>query len=60
MLHVARDRRGVRRLTEIAVLRPDGTGTVQALTAWRHGHGTQGHTGHADELQRLLRDRVTP
>ncbi|MGF2944947.1 TadA family conjugal transfer-associated ATPase [Mycobacterium sp. Lab-001] len=54
LLHVARDGAGARRLTEIAVLRP-ADGRVRAVAAWRAGRG---HTEGADELRRLLRDRM--
>ena len=54
LLHVARDGAGVRRLTEIAVLRP-ADGRVRAVTAWRAGRGL---TDGAAELRHLLRDRM--
>ncbi|CAN5266245.1 TadA family conjugal transfer-associated ATPase [soil metagenome] len=52
LLHVGRGGDGVRRLTEIAVLRRDRqTADCHAVTAWRI---TEGHTEGADELQRLV------
>jgi pilus assembly protein CpaF len=55
LLHVARDRRGRRRLAEIAVLR-HVDGRVRAVTAW---HAAQGMTDDADELHHLLASRLS-
>jgi pilus assembly protein CpaF len=55
LLHVTRDRTGARRLSEIAVLRQSESGRVHAVTAW---HTDCGMTGHANELQALLRRRI--
>lgn len=54
LLHVARDRTGRRRLTEIAVLR-HVDGRVHAVTAW---HAEQGMTPDAGALHRLLESRL--
>ena len=54
LLHVARDRTGRRRLSEIAVLQPL-QGRVRAVTVW---HAERGMTDDADQLHRLLRDRM--
>jgi pilus assembly protein CpaF len=51
LLHVARDGTGVRRLTEIAVLRPHDDGRVRVVPAWRIGSGL---AAGADELNRLV------
>lgn len=51
LLHVARDGAGVRRLTEIAVLRPHDDGRVRVVPAWRIGTGL---ADGADELNRLV------
>ncbi|KUI41197.1 hypothetical protein AU197_01235 [Mycobacterium sp. IS-1590] len=39
VIHVGRDRAGMRRLTEIAVLSAGADGRVSVSTAWRFGHG---------------------
>ena len=54
LLHVARDRAGRRRLSEIAVLRHIG-GRVGAVTVW---HADRGMTDDTDDLNRLLRSRL--
>lgn len=54
LLHVARDRDGRRRLSEIAVLRRTD-GWVRAVTVW---HTDRGLTDEADALRRLLRNRI--
>ena len=54
LLHVARDRAGRRRLTEIAVLR-EVRGRVRAATAW---HADRGLTDEAELLHGLLRSRM--
>lgn len=54
LLHVARDRTGRRRLTEIAVLR-HVDGRVHPVTAW---HAEQGMTHDAGALHRLLESRL--
>lgn len=54
LLHVARDRTGRRRLTEIAVLR-HVDGGVHPVTAW---HAEQGMTHDAGALHRLLESRL--
>ncbi|MGE2717565.1 TadA family conjugal transfer-associated ATPase [Mycolicibacterium litorale] len=51
LLHVARDSTGARKLTEIAVLRPDDDGRVRVVPAWRIGTGFG--SGAAD-LNRLI------
>ena len=53
LLHVARDRTGRRRLSEIAVLRTD-RGLVRAVTVW---HADSGPTGEVGDLHRLLEGR---
>ena len=55
LLHVARDRAGRRRLSEIAVLRQTDSGLVHAVRVW---HADRGMTDEAVGLRRLLRDRV--
>jgi pilus assembly protein CpaF len=55
LVHVARDRTGRRRLAEIAALRRVD-GRVRAVTVW---HADRGMTGDADDLQRLLRSRMS-
>jgi pilus assembly protein CpaF len=55
LLHVARDRAGRRRLSEIAVLRPMHD-EVRAVTVW---HADRGMTDDADHLHRLLRSRMS-
>jgi len=54
LLHVARDRDGRRRLSEIAVLRRTD-GWVRAVTVW---HADRGLTDEADALRRLLHNRI--
>ncbi|BBY19174.1 TadA family conjugal transfer-associated ATPase [Mycolicibacterium litorale] len=54
LLHVARDNAGVRRLTEIAVLRPHDDGRVRVVPAWRIGGGFDAGTA---ELNRLIAAR---
>jgi pilus assembly protein CpaF len=54
LLHVARDRAGRRRLSEIAVLRHI-EGRVGAVTVW---HADRGMTDDTDDLNRLLRSRL--
>ena len=55
LLHVSRDRTGVRRLTEIAVLDRAGDGRVHAVTAW---HAASGFGCGTEALAALLRDRA--
>lgn len=54
LLHVARNRAGRRRLSEVAVLRRIGD-QVRAVTVW---HAERGTTDAADELRHLLRSRI--
>ncbi|WP_343599618.1 TadA family conjugal transfer-associated ATPase [Mycobacterium sp.] len=54
LLHVARDRGGRRRLSEIAVLRRSG-GQVRAVTVW---HADRGLTDDIAGLRRLLASRT--
>lgn len=54
LLHVARDSAGMRRLTEIAVLRPHDAGRVRVVPVWRYGLGVA--DGAAD-LKRLVTSR---
>jgi pilus assembly protein CpaF len=54
LLHVARDRAGRRRLSEIALLRRVDD-RVRAVTVWQVGRGM---TDDADHLQQLLRTRI--
>ena len=54
LVHVTRDRAGCRRLSEIAVLTPDGDGRVRALTAW---HFRTGFGCGADQLHALIAER---
>jgi pilus assembly protein CpaF len=54
LLHVGRDRAGKRRLSEIAVLRPDRGGLVGAVSAW---HVDNGFGSGADDLMALLAQR---
>jgi pilus assembly protein CpaF len=54
LLHVARDRTGRRRLSEIAVLR-ETDGRVRAVTAW---HADRGLTAEAADLHQLLQSRA--
>lgn len=55
LVHVARDRDGRRRLTEISLLRRTASGQVQAAPVWRLERGL---TDHAAEFHALLRDRI--
>lgn len=55
-MHVARDRDGKRRLTDISMLCRTVTGQVQAVPVWQAGRGL---TGHAVEFRALLRDRMS-
>lgn len=55
LLHVARDREGRRRLSEIAVLRQSDSGRVHSVRVWHADHGM---TDEATDLRRLLRNRV--
>jgi pilus assembly protein CpaF len=57
LLHVARDRSGARRLTEIAVLQSADDGRVRAEAAWRVDSG---FSCGAARLRRLIDDRVRP
>lgn len=57
LLHVARDRHGRRRLTEISLLRRGAASRVQAAPVWQIGRGL---TEQAGELQAMLRDRLPP
>ena len=54
LLHVGRDRAGKRRLTEIAVLRRNGDGTVGVTSAW---HVDDGFGRGADVLMAMLHER---
>ncbi|KUI33116.1 conjugal transfer protein [Mycobacterium sp. IS-1742] len=54
LLHVSRDGTGIRRLTEIAVLRTHDDGRVRVVPAWRIGRGLD---AGADELRRLVSSR---
>ncbi|CAJ1510199.1 TadA family conjugal transfer-associated ATPase [[Mycobacterium] holstebronense] len=55
LMHVARDRDGIRRLTDISMLRRTAAGHVQAAPVWQIGRGL---TDHAAEFRALLRDRM--
>lgn len=55
LLHVARDRTGRRRLTEIAILRQGDSGRVLAITAWHADHGMM---DGAAELDAVLGSRT--
>ncbi len=55
LLHVARDRTGRRRLSEIAMLRQTD-GRVHAVTVW---HAERGLTGAASGLGHLVRSRIS-
>jgi len=55
LLHVARDRGGRRRLTEISLLRRTADGQVQAAPVWQVEGGP---TRHITEFQARLRDRM--
>ena len=57
IVHVSRDRAGVRRLSEIAVLVPDADGRVHAATAW---HADRGFGAGAAALRRMLDERARP
>jgi pilus assembly protein CpaF len=57
LLHVARDRSGARRLTEIAVLQSADDGRARAEAAWRVDSG---FSCGAARLRRLIDDRVRP
>lgn len=54
LLHVGRGRDGHRRLSEIAVLRREGSALVQVATAWHVDHG---FGGGADDLETMLAQR---
>ncbi|OBK31053.1 general secretion pathway protein GspE [Mycobacterium asiaticum] len=54
LLHVTRDPRGQRRLSEIAVLRQADGGRVQAVTAWHVDRGP----AEVPDLRELLRTRL--
>lgn len=56
LVHVARDRAGRRRLSEIAVLQPTD-GRVGVVTVW---HADRGLTDDAAALRRLLHNRAAP
>jgi pilus assembly protein CpaF len=55
LLHVARDRSGRRRLSEIAMLRQTD-GRVHAVTVW---HADRGLTDDASDLGRVVRSRIS-
>lgn len=55
LLHVARDPAGVRRLSEIAVLRRNDSGLVRAVTVW---HADRGMTDYAADLRRIMQHRM--
>ena len=55
VLHVARDRSGRRRLTEISMLHRSAAGYVEALPVWQIGHGLSDHLG---QFRAVLRDRM--
>ncbi|WP_207543111.1 hypothetical protein [Mycolicibacter heraklionensis] len=54
-MHVARDRDGIRRLTDISMLRRTAAGHVQAAPVWQFGRGL---TDHAAEFRALLSERM--
>ncbi|ORV46490.1 conjugal transfer protein [Mycolicibacter engbaekii] len=54
VVHVARGSDGQRRLTDIAMLRRNPAGLVQAEPVWEADRGL---TGHVTEFRALLRDR---
>jgi pilus assembly protein CpaF len=56
LVHVARDRTGWRRLSEIAVLQPTA-GQVGVVPVW---HADRGLTDHVAALRRLLHNRAVP
>lgn len=55
LVHVARDRDGSRRLTDISMLRRTASGQVQTAPVWQIARGL---TDHAVEFRALLRDRM--
>ncbi|MFL0178813.1 hypothetical protein [Mycobacterium sp. SMC-15] len=55
LVHVARDRDGRRRLTDISMLRRAAGGQVQAAPVWQAGRGL---VDHAVEFRGMLRDRM--
>lgn len=55
LVHVARDRDGRRRLTDVSLLRRAGSGLVQAAPVWQLERGL---TDHATEFHALLRGRM--
>jgi pilus assembly protein CpaF len=57
VVHVSRDRKGTRRLSEIGLLRPGEDGRVRVATAWHADTGVG--CGH-EHLATLLRNRVLP
>src|SRR6201996_8083986 len=57
VVHVSRDRKGTRRLSEIGLLRPGEDGRVRVATAW---HVDAGFGGGHEHLATLLRNRVLP
>lgn len=54
-MHVARDRAGLRRLTDISMLCRTAAGQVQVAPVWQIGRGL---TAHATEFHALLRERM--
>ena len=54
VIHVARDRAGIRRLSEIAILATEDDGGVRVSTVWRLGHG---FGCGAERLRALVRQR---
>lgn len=54
VIHVARDRAGMRRLSEIAILATEDDGGVRVSTVWRLGHG---FGCGAERLRALVRQR---
>jgi pilus assembly protein CpaF len=57
VVHVSRDRKGTRRLSEIGLLRPGEDGRVRVATAW---HADTGFGCGHEHLATLLRNRVLP
>ena len=57
VLHVSRDRNGVRRLSEIGVFHPGDDGRVRVATAW---HADSGFGCGGEHLRTLLRTRGRP
>jgi pilus assembly protein CpaF len=57
VVHVSRDRKGTRRLSEIGVLRRGEDGCVRVTTAWHADTGFGCGHGH---LATLLHNRVLP